>query len=85
MSDRKSMQPCGHPVSVVVSSDEGTAYCGMCAQEPTCGIAGCVGNHHPQDHNAIIERDALRADRGGAIVTKGTADCECDIEDANHG
>lgn len=25
-----STQPCGHPVSAVVSSDEGTAYCGEC-------------------------------------------------------
>ena len=48
-------QLCGHPVSAVVSSDEGTAYCAMCEQEPTCGIAGCDGKHHPQDHNAIID------------------------------
>ena len=50
-----ALQPCGHPVSAVVSSDEGTAYCAMCTQEPTCGIAGCVGKHYPQDHNAIID------------------------------
>lgn len=55
MTNPESMQPCGHPVSAVVSSDEGTAYCGMCAQEPTCGIAGCVGKHYPQDHNAIFD------------------------------
>lgn len=48
-------QLCGHPVSAVVSSDEGTAYCATCAQEPTCGIAGCVGKHYPQDHNAIFD------------------------------
>jgi len=28
----------------------------MCeAEQPTCGIAGCVGKHHPQDHNDIID------------------------------
>ena len=49
-------QPCGHPASAVASSDEGTAYCAMCeAEQPTCGIAGCVGKHHPQDHNAIFD------------------------------
>lgn len=25
--------PCGHPVSAVVSSEEGTSYCGECARE----------------------------------------------------
>jgi hypothetical protein len=25
--------PCGHPLSAVVSADEGTSYCGGCAQE----------------------------------------------------
>lgn len=27
------INPCGHPVSSVVSSDEGTCYCGDCAME----------------------------------------------------
>ena len=25
--------PCGHPVSAIVSSGEGTSYCRMCAEE----------------------------------------------------
>ena len=55
-------QPCGHPASAVASSDEGTAYCAMCeAEQPTCGIAGCVGKHHPQDHNATVDARACAA------------------------
>lgn len=27
------LMPCGHPQSAIVSSDEGTHYCGMCAEE----------------------------------------------------
>lgn len=26
-----------------------------CPEPPTCGIAGCDGKHHPQDHNAIFD------------------------------
>ena len=25
------LQPCGHPIECIVSSDEGTHYCGWCA------------------------------------------------------
>ncbi len=29
----RDTQPCGHPRSAIVSSDEGTHYCGACAKE----------------------------------------------------
>ena len=28
----KALQPCGHPNADIVSSDEGTQYCGRCAE-----------------------------------------------------
>lgn len=30
---KNELQPCGHPKSAVVSSDEGTSYCGECERE----------------------------------------------------
>jgi hypothetical protein len=28
-----AVQPCGHPLSAIVQADEGTAFCGSCADD----------------------------------------------------
>ena len=41
MNDKKELMGCGHPLSSVVGSDEGTSYCGDCEREAR---EGCFPN-----------------------------------------
>lgn len=47
-------QVCGHPTSAVVSTDEGTAYCG------TCAIAVCLALHEDGEDCARVLDDGQR-------------------------
>jgi len=52
-------QPCGHPAACIVSSDEGTNYCGWCVSLDTAADAErerCAG---------ILEQEAVLQDRYG--------------------
>lgn len=39
MKQMRELQPCGHPIACVVSSDEGTNHCGWCADVARLGEA----------------------------------------------
>ena len=63
MARLKESQPCGHPAACIVSSDEGTSYCGWCADvarlREACEFALSYAkgewdavNRHPGSHHA---------------------------------
>lgn len=68
MGQEQTLQPCGHPMSAIASSDEGTSYCCDCEAN-----GGTPHPHVPAEANisgecdcetvalVVTERDALKA------------------------
>ena len=59
---------CGHPASAVVSSDEGTSYCGACeAEAPSYSLEEFIGNPaNPPDGGPLTDKATVgRVERRG--------------------
>lgn len=62
-AEERSPQPCGHPAACVVSSDEGTSYCGWCAavreERERCAqeVEGVSWTHMDDLYAAIVGKE----------------------------